>query len=148
MRRLDCHDRIKKTKSSYDAALKAVTVVIRLAEEQPDFRYNHNLDLTEMRALEKVLHDVYFVRMFACFESSIRHYWWNKIRETKPLTEQLLSSMAGRLGVPQDTLDTVHEIRSFRNILIHEDHRATRQFTIDEASGPLNTYLARLPREW
>ncbi len=148
MRRLDCHDRIKRVKSSYETAFNTVTVFIGIVEEQPDYLYNNDLDLSEMRALAKELHDIYFVRMFACFESCIRHYWWTRVRETKPATEQLLNSMAHKVGVPQDMLDTVHEIRDFRNNLIHEDHRANKRFTIDEASGPLNTYLARLPLEW
>jgi hypothetical protein len=110
--------------------------------------YTNDLSLTELRSLAQELHDVYFVRMFACFESSLRHFWRTTIKNSKPLTRQLLSSIAGRLGVPQDTLDTVQEIRDFRNYLIHEEHEVKRRFTIVEASGHLNTYLARLPLEW
>ena len=121
---------------------------MRSAREQPDLIWNYGLDLGEMRGLANELQDIYFVRMFACFECSIRHCWWTKVRESKPTTEQLLSSMAGKFGVPQDTLDTVHEIREFRNGLIPEDHLVNKRFTIEEASGPLNTYLARLPLEW
>jgi hypothetical protein len=86
--------------------------------------------------------------MFALFESSPRHYWRTNIRDSKPLTQQLISSIAGRLGVPQDTLDKVQEIRKFRNYLLHEEFEVTSSFTIEEASGHLNTYLARLPLEW
>ena len=101
-----------------------------------------------MRAVPEQLHDIYFIRMFACFESDLRHYWRTNVRDTKPLTEQLLSSIAARRGVPQDTLDSVQEIREFRNVLIHEEHEIRRRFTIDEASAHLNTYLARLPLNW
>ncbi len=148
MRRFDCHDAIKQTKSSYQTALQTVSALIGIVEEQPQYLYDHNLDLKEMRLLAEQLHDVYFVRMFARFESSLRHYWRTKVRDTKPSTQQLLSSLAGKIGVPQDTLDTVHEIRDFRNYLIHEEHQIKRRFTIDEASRHLNTYLARLPITW
>jgi hypothetical protein len=86
--------------------------------------------------------------MFACFESSLRHYWRASVRDTRPLTEQLISSIAGRRGVPQDTVDAVHEIREFRNCLIHEETEVEERFTIDEASRHLNTFLARLPLKW
>ena len=148
MRRLDCHHRLKQVKSSHEAALRTVTVFIGIAEQQPGLLYDNDLDLIELRTFAKELHDLYFVRMFACFESFIRHFWWNRVRETKPNVEVLLNAMAQRFGVPQDVLDAVHGIRDFRNNLIHEDHVAKRRFTMDEASGPLNTYLARLPLEW
>ena len=148
MRRLDCHHRLKQVRSSYEAALRTVTVFIGIAEQQPKLLYDNDLDLIEVRNFATELHDIYFVRMFACFEAAIRHYWWKRVRETKPMTEVLLNSMAQRFRVPQDLLDTVHGIRDFRNDLVHEDHVAKRRFTIEEACGPLNTYLARLPLEW
>ncbi len=86
--------------------------------------------------------------MFASFESSLRHYWRTAVRDTKPPTEQLLASIAGRLGVPQDTLDLVQEVRDFRNYLIHEEHEPKKPYTMDDASRALNAYLARLPLEW
>ena len=101
-----------------------------------------------MRNLEHALHDIYFVQLFASFESSLRGYWRTNVRDTKPLTMQLIAAVAARRGVPDDTRDTVQEIREFRNLLIHEEHEVRHRFTIDEASGHLNTYLARLPLEW
>jgi hypothetical protein len=119
-----------------------------LATQQPQYLHDHDLSLPEIKSLVVGLHDVYFVRLFACFESALRHYWRTSVKATKPSTEQLLGSIAGRRGVPQDTLDAVHEIRKFRNYLIHEEHEVEARFTIEEASRHLNTYLARLPLEW
>jgi hypothetical protein len=122
--------------------------LIRLAVEQPRYLRDEKIDLGEIRALPKELHDVYFARMFACFESDLRHYWRTTVRDTKPVTERLLSAVAARRGVPQDMLDAVQEVREFRNYLIHEGHQPRRQIAIDEASRRLNAYLARLPLEW
>src|SRR5437870_1800763 len=107
MRRFDCQDRIKQVKSRYETAFQTVNVLIELAIQQPEYLYQHDLTLAEMRAVAVELHDVYFARMFASFESSLRHYWRTSVKDTKPLTEQLLSSIAKRRGVPQDTLDTI-----------------------------------------
>jgi hypothetical protein len=148
MRRLDCHTRIKEVRDRYHTALRTVNLLIGLATQQPDYLYENDVTLTEMRALVAELHDVYFARMFACFESSLRHYWRTRVRDTKPSTEQLVSAIADRLGMPQDTKDAVQEIRDFRNYLVHEEHQVRRRLTIDEAAGHLNTYLARLPLEW
>ncbi len=148
MRRIDCHSRIKDTRNSYTTAFQTASAFIRIAEEQPHLLHDYELDLTTIRAMAGELHDVYFVRMFACFESSIRHYWWARIKRTRPSTEQLLSSIAGRFNIPRDTLDVVHEIRDFRNSLIHEQHHVNARFSIDEASKALNAYLSRLPLQW
>ncbi|MBI1899946.1 MAG: hypothetical protein HYS13_02375 [Planctomycetia bacterium] len=122
--------------------------MIRLVVEQPHYLYSHHLNLSQMRALAAELHDVYFVRMFGCFESILRHYWRNEVRDTRPPTQELLSRIADRTGVPQDTLDRVQEIREFRNLLIHEEHELRRRFTIVDASKHLNRYVARLPLRW
>jgi hypothetical protein len=148
MRRRDCHNAIKQVKDRFETALQIVNVLIGMVIEQPELLYTHHLNLAEMRALAAELEDLYFTRMFACFESGLRHFWRTTIRNTKPRTEHLITSIAARVGVPQDTLDTVQEIRNFRNYLIHEEHEVQKRFTMDEASGPLNTYLARLPLEW
>jgi hypothetical protein len=148
MRRLDCHARIKQVKSNCDAAQQTVKVFMRIGQQQPEVLYRHNLSIAQMQVLVEELHDIYCVRMFARFESDLRHYWRTKIRDTRPKTEDLLSAIAGRFGVPQDTLDIVHEIRIFRNYLIHEDFDLRKSFTVDEASGHLNVYLARLPLQW
>jgi hypothetical protein len=146
MRRLDCHNRIKQVQRSYHTALQTVDY----AALQPQYLHAHDFTLAEMRALAEELHDVYFVHMFACFESILRHYWRREVRDTRPITEQLIRSIAARRGVPEDALAAVDEIRVSRNHLVHEeqdDNHATRT-PINDASRHLNTYIARLPLEW
>jgi hypothetical protein len=148
MRCLDCHARVKQVQRSYEAALQTVNLVIAMVESDPDILYENDINIRDLRAIGQELHDAYFARMFAYFESSVRHYWRARVRDTKPSTEVLLNSLAGRRGIPQDTLDVVQEIRDFRNRLVHEELAVTKRFTIAEASKHLNTYLARLPLEW
>jgi hypothetical protein len=148
MRRLDCHNAIKQVKGSYQTALQTIKALVAIVTEHPEYLYQHDLSLADLKSLAKELHDIYFTRMFACFESVLRNYWRTKVRNNKPRTEHLISSIAGKLGIPQDILDAAHEIREFRNFLIHEEQELKRRFTIEEASGYLNTYLARLPLQW
>lgn len=148
MRRLDCHNRIKEVKSNHQIALKALNLLIAIVTARPQYLYDNDLSLVTIRVLLEELNDSYFVKLFACFESSLRHYWRNMVKDTKPQTEVLLFSIAARCGIPKETLDAVQKIRDFRNHLLHEEHEIVRGFTIDEASSHLNTYLARLPLEW
>ena len=148
MRRGDCHDGIKGVRLRFELARQTIRTFREIARQRPELLHDRDLDEARLVALKQELHDVYFTRMFASFESSLRHFWRMTVRDSRPSTETLLTSIAIRRGVPQDTLDAVHEVRKFRNHLIHDEHEDALRFTIDEASRHLNTYLARLPLVW
>lgn len=73
MRRTDCHDAIKQVMSSYEMAVRTVNAVIGIVVRQPDYLKDDDLSLVELRLLAGELHDIYFTRMFASFESGLRH---------------------------------------------------------------------------
>jgi hypothetical protein len=160
MRLTECFDRIKRAKEDYRTASRAIQALTTLAAQQPDVLHGQGLDPAGIRALDlDHLHSVYFIWMFACFESSLRHFRQAESKSksrTKPKSKRksktkavdLIIAIGTRRAIPQDTLDTVQEIREFRNDLIHEQHGDVRPFTIDEASRHLNIYLSRLPLEW
>jgi hypothetical protein len=128
--------------------LRTVTAMIAIVEQRPDYLRIHRLEMADLRALKKELHDLCFVQMFASFESSLRNYWRTRVRATKPPTRQLLLSIAEKRGIEEETVEDVQAIRDLRNCLIHEERTIERQFSIDEASRLLSKYLARLPLEW
>ncbi len=148
MLRHDCHSRLNAVKRSYETALKTLAAFISLSEANPNYLEENNLTLREIRDLAFELHDVYFARPFASFENSLRNYWRNGVRDSKPLTKILIASLAARRGVEQNMLEEVQDIRDFRNSITHDEHEPVRRFTIDEAIGLLNTFLARLPFRW
>jgi hypothetical protein len=149
MRRLDCHDQLKQVSRHYSTSIRAMKTLVDLCQENPDHLRRGKLDLIELREVATQLHEVYFVRLFASFESILRNYWKMGLkRNTRPVTEHLVGSIATRRQVPQDALDLIQEIRDFRNSLVHDEHQVHRPFTIEEASGHLNSFLARLPNEW
>jgi hypothetical protein len=148
MRRLDCHERLKQVYRNYQSSREISLIFTKIIKDNPQHLNDSDLTLGRVGDLAGELHDLYFARMFACFESILRDYWKTTVRDTKPLTEQLISSIAGRLGIPEDTLDIVDEIRDFRNFLVHGDHEVDRRFTIEEATGHLNTDLSRFPLLW
>lgn len=148
MRRESCYRRINQVVLSYRTALQMVEVLIRLARNEPKYLHVNKLELSALQPLPGELHDVYFVRVFACFESDLRHYWRTSVRDTRPPTEQLLSSIGARCGIPQNKINAVHEVRVFRNFLTHEEHEIQGRLTIDDALKALNGYIAWLPLDW
>jgi hypothetical protein len=148
MRRQSCFHRLEEEVDSYRTVLKTVNVMIRLAESDPDYLGVNELELRTLRALPPELHDVYFARMFACFESDLRHYWRAMGRKTKPPTEPLVAWVAARRQIPQQVVEAVQKVREFRNHLIHEQHEFRQPIPIDDALRSLRTYLSWLPLEW
>jgi len=148
MRCHDCHNRIKKLRDNFATALKMVNALLGLTRDEPRYLNKYSLDRSEMQDVADGLHDLYFTAMFASFESALRNYWRARGRRGKPQTKVLIASIAAIRVVEQDTLDMVQEIRNFRNSLVHEDHEIAKKYTIEDAIGPLNKFLARLPLEW
>ena len=148
MRLLDCHARLNAVKRSFLTARATVDAFSSLAEADPDHLDDLGITIQELHQLAAELEGMYFLRLFAAFESCIRDYWRRGVRNTKPLTEILISSLATRRGVPQDVLDEVQQIRDYRNSLTHDDHETVRSYTLEEAGRYLNTFLARMPRDW
>ncbi len=149
MRRLDGHDQLKQVSRSYSTASRAIQLLNELCRENPNHLRRGNIDLIQLLEVSTQLHEVYFVRLFANFESILRDYWKEGLkRKSRPVTEQLVKSVAARRQIPQDILDLIQQIRNFRNSLVHDEHQAHRPFTIEEASRQLNTFLARLPDQW
>lgn len=146
MNRFDCHDRLKEVAQRYVLAKEVLANAVELISRDASLL---EASVPTLNELSSELESLYFVRLFAVFESTIRHYWLNTVRSSRPSTEQLIDRVAVRRAMPQDTLNTVQEIRQYRNYLIHEELSGRpKTFTMDEASRVLNTYLARLPLNW
>jgi|SRR5579864_5339407 len=148
MHHFDHHTSLKQVESRYETAIRAIEALKKILQEQPKYLKKFDLDLIELAALHSELHEIYFTRLFARFESTLRGYWRTKRKKTRPMTKVLLNSIGNQRGVEADTLEIVQEIRVYRNSLIHEENKASRQFKLHEASRHLHKYLSRLPRKW
>lgn len=149
-RRTDWHDRIKQAERDCRNALRAMDLLINVCRNQPSYLQREDFALSDLRIVGRGLHDLYFVRMFAAFESCLRSYRQSTTRrKKKTVTQQLLiESIAKQVGVGQNTLDAVQKIRGFRNYLIHGDEQNITSYTIGEAGKHLNAFVAKLPLSW
>ncbi len=89
----------------------------------------------------------YLLRLFAAFESGLRSYWAS-VRTTRPPVRDLVDSIAGDRNVPDDLRDKVHEVREYRNGLVHESDENGAPVALAEARRRLCTFFARLPDDW
>lgn len=148
MRRFACHDALKSVTRSFRAATQAVAALILIAKRHPELLPGDAPSASDLRSLLDELEDAYLVKLFAAFEGVLRQYWNAQGRPTTPPTHALLTGIAARRRIPQDVVDWVHDIRGFRNKLVHEEHAAVEPISVSEASRWLHEFLARLPEEW
>jgi hypothetical protein len=97
----------------------------------------------------------YLIRMWAEFETALRSYRRHvtgdpedQIR-TRNLIDWTAGVKQGR-AISADVRDDVHEVREYRNFLVHErdDQQPPAAVTIEEARKRLNTLLHCLPIHW
>lgn len=103
----------------------------------------------DLDAASDQVESTYLVRMWAEFETALRSY--RRSRNTgesdgQMWTRNLIDWTAGiRLGraISEDVRDDVHEVREYRNFLVHQrDNQAPpATVTIEEARKRLNTLL-------
>ena len=94
------------------------------------------------------LESTFVLRLFSIFESVLRDYWRHGVgRQTEPDMRPLMSSIAARRKVSGSELAAAHQIREYRNDIVHENLRAA-SYRLADCSRALARFIARLPLEW
>jgi hypothetical protein len=147
-------DRIKGAEREYDAVAHAV------ARHRPAVRAGDVVlpPATSPRDLDAAadrLEPTCVIRVWAEFETALRSYRRHITGDSEDRigTENLINWTAGvRQGraISEDVRDDVHEVREYRNLLVHErdDQEPPPAIAIDVARRRLNVYLQKLPERW
>ena len=101
-------------------------------------RCRENLELT------------YVVRLFAEFEALLRGYWASIQRGRLPRRssmEALMNRIASRRYMPADVLRDAHEVREYRNAIMH-DRRGVGILSFARCKSRLSQFISYLPRSW
>ena len=146
LRRTDWLEQIRKVEreflisreavDQFLAALKSGTTTLPSKTKQRD-----------ADAMSDNLEGTYLIRLFAAFESGLRSYW-AALRDTSPPGKDLIDAIAARRKVPDELQHEVHEVRDYRNSLVHEGDEETAPVGLALARGRLCTFFARLPDRW
>jgi hypothetical protein len=97
----------------------------------------------------------YLIRVWAEFETALRSYYRHVTGNpadhisTRNRIDWTTGVKQGR-AISADVRDDVHEVREYRNFLVHErdDQAPPATVTIEEARKRLNTLLHCLPIQW
>ncbi len=114
-------ERIKAVEREYLAAKASITLLEQRLHSDPTFGLNRRWQNKDARNLRNNLESTFFIRLYAEFEAGLRDAWLLAFgRPTEPQMRDLLHAIAARCYIPHDWLDHVHEVREYRNALIHE----------------------------
>lgn len=148
MNRDDIYNWIESVDNEYRAARLAVTNLINEAQRDSRHLASVGLMLTDVRECLTNLEATYIVRLFAEFESALRIYWREaRKRKTYPQISKLIASIAALRGIPATIIDYAHEVREFRNGLVHEKTQST-SLTFGACRSHLAKFLSFLPPQW
>lgn len=97
------------------------------------------------------LDSTYIIRVFAEFETGLRHYW-AIARETNPpyRTQDLMDGVAARNRIAVNQRENAHAVRRHRNNVLHfeVDPETEDSLTVSAARQHLCQFLSYLPRHW
>ena len=121
----------------YDACLR-----------DPTLAGDDEFGVRDIRDCREDMENTYLTRMFSEFEITLRDYWANACRrKTYPPARDLIDAIASRRAVIWDVLAKVHQIREYRNAIIHGGAVAPR-IQLVESQTCLSKFISRLPWQW
>ena len=137
---------IRAVEREYQATLRATDRFLDQARRDPtilegDVRYRDVIEASGNLA------GTYIIRLFAQFETGLRLYW-DRVRGTHPRTQDLLDGLAAMRLIPDDPRDKAHEVREYRNGLVHEREEEVDPIPVGEARGRLCRFFSFLPPAW
>ena len=150
MTKREAYDRLKYVRQELDSARFALAHTIRLVEDDLKTLQaagKGGTSLSELIRCQNNLEINYILRLFSEFEAAIRDYWEHEVRNTRPRMQILMDRVADRLSMSAAHRAAAHEIREYRNEIIHQNPRAL-EYTYGDCAKALGMFLQWLPQNW
>ena len=148
-KKTDRSERMKSVEREYQVAEMARSALEDALDKHSGLLTGNGLTIADLRVYRAKLHDTYFIRLFAEFETGLKDYWKNGLKEN-PNTRimDVISSVGARHRVIEAWRINVHAARKYRNRLIHEEDAEGDAVTLSEARRYLGRYFGSLPDNW
>jgi hypothetical protein len=145
----DWGQRIKAVERQYKTARLAIER-LRTQSQADATIVIHSPEARNVKETLQELETTYLIRLFAVFENGLRSYWQSVKPGKKPDMKPLLDAIASKRKVPYDILKECHEVREYRNQLVHQKKPGEKQlyYVMDEVRRRLSIYFERLPFQW
>lgn len=139
---------IKQVEVEYDRVRFAVDLLYETIRHDPS-RFGDRVKPKELQAAAENLEATYFIRLFAEFEAALRRFWRDTLGTIPPTrTRDLIDSIGARRNVAGKFIQFVHEVREYRNHLVHFEEPDSVPVNLAEARSRLCRLVSFLPPHW
>jgi len=148
-KKINRSERIKAVEREFQVAEISIKALEQAMQKESGLLTNEGLNAADLRNFRTKLHDTYFIRMFAEFETGLRDFWKNGLNES-PNTRvmDVITSIGVKRNIVDSFVTNVHAVRRWRNRLVHEEDADADQLEIRIARGYLGRYIGFLPDDW
>jgi hypothetical protein len=147
----EAYRRFDEVRDEYHAARFALRRGLQVFQNDPAVFEVGSRDQVTLHHLESCIGNLqitYLVRLFAEFEAILRDYWLNgRNRASTPRMVDLMNSVAAYCFMSNDDVQNAHEVRDYRNDVIHE-HLQDPRFDFQTCRSRLACFIRWLPQRW
>jgi hypothetical protein len=150
MNRNDGFENLKGVDREHSAAKFSVSHTLPAISSNPMLLREEGLSPSDLRNCAENLEVTYLTRLFAEFEAVLRDFHSSSVRPgriRRTMMETIIDRIAAPQYMPNDILRAAHEVRTYRNDIIH-DRLRTPRLSFHECKSRLGRYLRHLPVRW
>jgi hypothetical protein len=148
-KKTDRSERMKSVEREYGVAETARAALEEALTQHSGLLTAKGLTVVDLRTYRSKLHDTYFLRLFAEFETGLKDYWKNGLRrDPKTRIMDVINSVGAHHRILDAWRINVHAARKYRNRLIHEEDAEGDPVTLPEARRYLGRFFGYLPDDW
>lgn len=147
MKRHEAIARLKALEEEFRATEFAIADALQRALVDPAPLLRYELSPADLRRAEQRVEATYVVRLFAEFEVSVRGYLRTVKRTHPPMRGLIDGVVARRRSIPPRLHGDMHDVRRYRNGLLHGP-LGPPAWRIEDCRSVLCRFLAHLPEEW
>jgi hypothetical protein len=146
--RYDWIRRIKSVEREY-ASMRLATNRLLDESRRDSTILREDLKLRDIVNASGFLEGTYIIRLFAEFETGLRLFWPTAKRPDPPgRTRDLIDGVAATRRIPDDERTNAHDVREYRNFLVHEREEEVVPISIAKAGSHLCRFFSFLPLTW
>lgn len=147
MERSDAYRRLARVRDEFDAARFALAHVLGLLGSG-DITQPMQVTRSHVRLCSRHLEITYVLRLYAEYEGVLMDYWSTGMRRrSRPRMRILMERIASNQTMSLGHLADAHQVRDFRNEIVHRNLREAR-LTFGDCASRLGRYLSWLPVRW
>jgi len=151
MIRQEAYRKLDDVRDEYHASRFTLARTLKGFETEPrmlELGREEKVTIHHLQSCAANLQITYLLRLFAEFEGILRDYWANgRRRTTSPRMAQLLDNIAAYRFINSTDLQHAHEIREYRNEVIH-NHLQDPRFDFRICRSRLASFVHWLPLRW